>query len=214
MTEFDINYLPIRLRRVCERLTPCNILTDIGCDHGYVSAYALASRKAKTVICADISERSLSKAKTLIGEKAGARFVVSDGFDSIDCKVDEAVISGMGGRLIADILSRVDYRPNLVLGAQHDVAYLREFLCRNGYVITSDEKVYDRGKFYDIISAREGTCATLDFIELETGVFYKQKNDDLARFCVMQKKKLLGYKQTERNKRLLEAVEEVMKWQR
>ncbi len=214
MTEFDVNYLPRRLRLVCDFLAPCNILADIGCDHGYVSAYALSSKKAKTVICADISEKSLSKAKSLIGEDDNARFVVSDGFDSIGRKVDEAVISGMGGRLIASILSRIDYCPDLVLGAQHDVAYLREFLCQNGYNIIADEKVYDREKFYDIIFAREGKPARLGFIELEMGAFYKQKNADLARFCVMQKKKLLGYKQTERNKRLLEAVEEVWKWQR
>ena len=94
-----------QISAVCSLIRPSRNLADIGCDHGLVAAYALDVGIGE-VIAADISEGSLDKARRLLAGRANVRFVISDGFDGIPVRVEQAVVSGMGGLKIADIISR------------------------------------------------------------------------------------------------------------
>lgn len=201
-----------RIDAVCSLIEPCDSLADIGCDHGRVALYALENG-VKRVIAADISAGSLKKAQALLCGRPGAETVLSDGFDAIEQRVDCAVIAGMGGLKIVEILSRIDYRPTLILGAQHNIDKLRRYLTENGYRIERDTWLYDRGKFYAFIRAREGSSPPLTELQLVYGVYYKEKNESLKLFATEQMKKLRTYKQTEENKKLLALTEEVLKWQ-
>ena len=201
-----------RIQAICTLIEPCGVLADIGCDHGLVSLYAV-EKGVKKVIASDISEGSLQKARELLAGYDGVRFCVSDGFDSVDERVDTAVISGMGGRKILDIISRLSYRPTLILGAQHNVHELREYLCENGWMIEKDFCFFDRGKYYDFIRAVPGKSETPTTVQLDFGIFYKQKNEHLLSFLLDQKRKIKDYKQTESNLQRLALIEEVLKWQ-
>ena len=108
-----------RIDAVCSLILPGESLADIGCDHGLVAKYALENG-VKRVIAADVSEKSLNKARELLSGRQNVRFVVSDGFDSIDERVEQAVIAGMGGSRIVELIDRLNYRPSLILGAQSD----------------------------------------------------------------------------------------------
>jgi len=92
-----------RLEAIFLLIHPCGIFADIGCDHGLISEYALGY--AKKIIAADISEKCLSKARQLLSPQKNIEFVVSDGFKNIKDSVDLAVIAGMGGHTIVEILT-------------------------------------------------------------------------------------------------------------
>ena len=97
------------MRRVAEivKLIPkCDILADVGCDHGLVAFGALKTGKAKRVIVSDISEKCLNKAVEALKPFGGAvKAVVSDGFTRYDETPNVSVIAGMGGEEIVKILS-------------------------------------------------------------------------------------------------------------
>lgn len=202
-----------RIDALCSLIRPGRSLADIGCDHGLVAKYALDNGVSR-VIAADISEKSLSKARELLKEYDNVRFIVSDGFDKIDERVEQAVIAGLGGSKIVDLISRLDYRPTLVLGAQCDQRKLREYVVSHGYKITDDFCFYDRGKFYDFIRAEEGDSPALDETQLEFGAFYRVKNPHLKAKAEELKGKILGYKLTPKNETGLKIIEEVLSWQR
>ena len=191
---------------------PCKILADIGCDHGMVAGYA--SKICEKVIAADVSEKAISLLSEKFAQKPNVICRVSDGFDSIPEPVDQAVIAGMGGRLIIKILSRYPRRPDLIVGAQHDVPFVRVWLTENGYKIIADRCVYDRGKYYDVIRAEAGKSEPLSEIERTIGVFYKQKNPDLLKYLTETEEKIDGYKRTSGNQRRLALVKEALEWQR
>lgn len=202
-----------RIEAVCSLIKPCRSLADIGCDHGYVAKFALDFGIAK-VIASDVRVKSLDKARRLLAGYGNVEFALSDGFDSLPFRVDTAVISGMGGRRIIDILSRCDYKPALILGAQHNVAELRVYLIEHGYIITDDFCVYDRGKYYDFIRAEAGVTEMPDGVALKYGIFYKRKNPDLLKMVSELIAKLGGYKQTPENIAVTESLQEVLKWQK
>ena len=89
-----------RLRAAADWVEPCDIIADIGCDHGRLGAMLLLENRAKHLIASDISEKSLQKAKHCLqrhGLTGRAEFTVADGLEALDQKVDTVCILGMGG---------------------------------------------------------------------------------------------------------------------
>ena len=201
-----------RLEVICKMLRPSPLTADVGCDHGYVSLYA-AQNCGGRVIASDISVGSLKRAQQTLRDCPNAITILSNGFDAYPERVTQAVISGMGGRLIIDILSRIDYTPDLVLGAQHNAREVREYLVSRGYMIVEDEFVFDRGKFYQIIRAEQGKSEKLDDLALTYGAFYKRKNAHLLRYLKSEQAKIEGYKKTPHNVKRLSEIKEVLVWQ-
>ncbi len=201
-----------RIKTICRMLRPSLLTADVGCDHGFVALYA-AKNCGGRVIASDVSEGSLKKAKETLTDCKNAKILLSNGFDAYDERVTQAVISGMGGRLIIDILSRIDYNPDLVLGAQHNAKEVREYLIERGYRIVEDEGVFDRDKFYQIIRAEHGGSEKLDDLALGYGAFYKRKNPHLLRYLKQEKAKIEGYKLTPKNAKRLSEIKEVLIWQ-
>ena len=85
---------------------------DVGCDHGYIAEAVLYSKLCDKVIISDVSEKCLKKADDRLKERYFRQYeaIVSDGFDSLP-RVDQAVVAGMGGRLIASFLTRRTFTP-------------------------------------------------------------------------------------------------------
>lgn len=133
-------------------------LADVGCDHGKVSIAAILEGKVERVIACDISSKSLQKAIDL-AEKCQVKdieFRAGDGLQVIgDGEVSCAVIAGMGGNEIMNILSRIPLGiKRLVLSPHRNVVELRSFLSKKNIYIDKDYIVKDGRKFYDIIVAQ------------------------------------------------------------
>lgn len=147
-------------------------LADIGCDHGMLTMSVLKSGYAQKVIATDVSDKSLSKARTLIGDSNvfdRVEFRCGDGLRVLKKdEVDTVVISGMGGREIVKILSDVDFKVDrLILSPQSDVSHVRKYLIAHGYRLNYDYVLKD-SKFYWVIVAEIGSDVYTD-LEYEFG---------------------------------------------
>ena len=83
---------------------------------------------------------------------------LSDGLKNIDPdEVTDIIIAGMGGELIAKIISDAvwtkDNSKRLILQPMSRPEYLREFLYTNGYNIEREKCVISENRLYSVINA-------------------------------------------------------------
>lgn len=198
-----------RLDTVLSLIDKCAVLADIGCDHGKLALYAAAGGSADFVYAADISEKSLLKAKVLLKDCKNVQCVVSDGFNSLEKLPDTAVITGLGGREIVRIISGYNVK-TLILGPQNHAAFLRKALCAEGYKITDDKIAIENNKFYDIIKAvYTNEKHEIGEAAAQWGNYYKIKSPVLKLKLEITEKKLLTYKRTRENEEKLKIIQEV-----
>lgn len=149
-----------RLKTIATQVKYRSII-DIGTDHGYVPIYLCQLDKVDYAIAADINSGPLEKATQNINQYKFANkitTVLSNGFQSIDRVVDTAVIAGMGGNLIIDILKSnyTDKLKQIVVQPQLDIYDVRKFLHTIGFSIDNEEMIIEQNKYYNIISAIKG----------------------------------------------------------
>lgn len=153
--------LDLRLSEIFSCVTG-PIVADIGCDHGKVSFNLLKSNIADFVYISDISAPSLDKAINLLNENGFAgkfKAIVSDGFKEYDTNItiDTAIISGMGGYEITNILkSNLVNVKKFVLQPQHNESDLKRYLIDNNYNILKDYIIKQKDKFYNVIVCVKG----------------------------------------------------------
>ena len=97
-----------RLKKLCAQLVPCKRFIDVGCDHGYCTAYMLERRLCERAVIADVSAKSLSKAERLLSRYVSdglCSSVCCDGLEGIaEEEGDLVLIAGMGGDEILKII--------------------------------------------------------------------------------------------------------------
>ncbi|MBR1707905.1 MAG: SAM-dependent methyltransferase [Clostridia bacterium] len=137
---------------------PC--VADIGCDHGFVTAYLIRQRPDIHMIASDISEASLKKTEILLSQTGldqNVEVICGDGLKVLESKKADAVlIAGMGGETIRQILEEgIDYcaSADLFLQANTDVPLLREGLAGIGLGIARESFPEAGGRRYVIIEA-------------------------------------------------------------
>ena len=151
-------HLGKRLKIIVSELKSVKVFADIGCDHGYVAEAMLKERKCERAIITDVSAACLKKANDLLKKDYEGRYVsiVADGFDGVPPS-DEALIAGMGGELMIDILKRAKTLPEiLALQPMKNSDKVRSFLIKSGYKLIKDYIFKAEGKFYDFILAEKG----------------------------------------------------------
>ena len=144
-----------RFTVLTQLLSPCDVLADVGCDHGYVAHKALETGICKHVYITDISKPSLEKAKRLLDETYPDCYTayLTDGLCGVP-QPDQVIIAGMGGMEIANILKKSAYKPIIgVFQPMKNANILRNELHLLGYGIKKDFVFYDRNKYYDVIKA-------------------------------------------------------------
>ena len=160
-----------RLEKIFALIPNCDTFADIGCDHGYIAEAMLKSGKAKKVIIADISAKCLQKAEQLLDEsiKEGmAISVVSNGFEHVPA-CDTALIAGMGGEEICDIISSAKNLPStLLLQPMKNCDKVRICAVKAGYKVQRDFMFKSSGKFYDLLLLVKGKDS-LNEEEIEFG---------------------------------------------
>jgi len=178
-----------RLSLIAEMVGRCDTYADIGCDHGRLGAFLLQRGWVNQALLMDISDPSLDKARALVrllGFENKTRFLVGDGADPLDCKVDCVVIAGMGGTTAAGIVERGREKfgdARLILQANVANPELRERLAGAGYRISDERVVKDGRRHYIIIEAVPG-CAKYSEQELMVGpVLLEKKPAELAGYA-------------------------------
>ena len=151
-----------RLKKVAELIGKTEVLADIGCDHGHLPIHLLM--KNDISFACDVRDGPLEAAKKNIlkyGLSDKTQIIKSDGLINItDKKVNAISICGMGGRLIAKILSdSLEYAKKadkLILQPMTEVYVLRQFLADNGFVIEKEVLAREDDRFYNILCVKTG----------------------------------------------------------
>ena len=145
-----------RLAAVAGLVPPGARVADIGCDHGYLSLYLVESGTAAHCIASDVREGPLSAAKENVraaGMVDRIELRLGDGLSGIAPEETDCVIlAGMGGDTMREILQAApwiaDGPHTLVLQPQSHTDTLRLWLSGQGFAITAERVVHDRGHLY------------------------------------------------------------------
>lgn len=153
--------LSARLSAVADLVRNGTAFADVGCDHGYLPVFLLQKGIIRTAIASDINKGPLSSCENLVdgeGLSDKVRCVLSDGLSDVppQCAEDVA-ICGMGGELIADIMSKCDWvkdkDKHFIFNPMTHPEKLRKYLCENGFEINRDIIVKEGRHYYNIFDA-------------------------------------------------------------
>ena len=148
-------------------------LADVGSDHGYLAAAALESGLWQRCAVTDISPFSVEKAVrnlTELGYADRCRFAQGDGFAPLQPgEAGVAVAAGMGGDVLAGILSRGFPVERAVLQPMTGAEKLRLWLNQNGFVICEEGVAYAAGRWYVAMAVQRGQEPPLTLTEQELG---------------------------------------------
>ncbi|MGL4790592.1 MAG: tRNA (adenine(22)-N(1))-methyltransferase [Anaerotignaceae bacterium] len=153
--------ISMRLKTVAAQVE-FETVADIGTDHGYVPIYLLKTGAIKKAIACDVNKGPLMKATENIGKNILSNFIetrLGNGLEPIkENEVETAVIAGMGGMLICDILNNPVSKTlkQLVVQPQLDIDKVRKHLHNMGFYIKNEEMLIEDGKFYTVINALKG----------------------------------------------------------
>lgn len=148
-----------RLQTIADMVTPGLSVADVGCDHGFVSLYLYEKQISPKVIAMDLRPGPLERAREHIAEYGYAAYIetrLSDGVSALQAGECDAVIcAGMGGRLMAKILSdgyeKIALMKELVLQPQSELSFFRQFLRTHNLHIIKEDMVKEEGKYYPVI---------------------------------------------------------------
>jgi tRNA (adenine22-N1)-methyltransferase len=199
----EISY---RLKCIAAMVDTCDKAIDVGTDHGYIPIHLIKSGVCKEVIASDINKGPVEKAR---------KNVAIEGLkDKISCRlgggltalkpgeVDCAIIAGMGGNLIRDIIEEsMEVFKELsfaVLQPVQNPEILRKYLYESGYSIIDEEICEDEEKFYEIIKvAYSDKPQILEPIYYEISSILIEKKHPLLQkyieFKIDKYKKILNY---------------------
>ncbi len=148
-----------RLSAVASLVEKDAVIADVGTDHGYVPVYLYKAGVIKGAVAADVNEKPLASCEALVlqeGLSAVIKTRLSNGLDYISTdEYDTVIIAGMGGELIADILSKADvHNKHIILNPMTHPEIARKYLYDNGFNIINDLIVKDGRHYYSVFDAR------------------------------------------------------------
>lgn len=162
-----------RLAAAAELCRSGKIAADVGCDHAQL-ACRLAMDKSAMVIASDVRDGPLEAARRTVSEcgATNVRIVRSDGLAEIDF-ADDVIICGMGGELIARIISGCRFLggdTRFILQPMTRAEFLRKWLYNNGFELLEERIAYDGERGYTVmLAAYTGVSREIDTVEALTG---------------------------------------------
>ncbi len=157
----QIPKLTPRLRAAADMVREGVRVADIGTDHAYLPITLCLEGKIRGGVVSDINVGPVERAKQNIntyGLSEKLTVARTDGLVGLDnYSPDDILILGMGGELIARILSDAPWTKNsgiqLCLQPMTHPEALRAFLCDNGYAISDERLVAEEDRIYQLICA-------------------------------------------------------------
>lgn len=168
-----------RLLKVAELVKPNEVALDIGSDHAYLPIYLVEEEVIPAAIAGEVAQLPYENAieqVTLHGLTDKIAIRLGNGFDvlAVGEEVGTAMICGMGGALIADIIKKgvendkISENTLLILQPNNNHAALRKTLMEQQFKIEEEVIVKENQKYNEIIAARQSSEPVLyseeDFI--------------------------------------------------
>ena len=176
-----------RLKKIYDIVPSCNCLADIGTDHAYLPVFLLENNICNTAIASDVAIGPLNRAKSTVelhklSERVSLR--LGSGLSTIDKnEADTVVIAGMGGLLIADILSdglEKIKNTKIIIQPMSSVPDLRLHLYKSGFCIEKEHLVKELDKLYIIMEiSYTGENYTYDDIDIYFGRYFVDNKPEL-----------------------------------
>jgi tRNA (adenine22-N1)-methyltransferase len=192
-------------------------IADIGTDHAYTLIAACDVGVLERGFACDISKGSLLKAEQNIRlfnmeDKIETR--LGNGLEVLQRgEADIIVISGMGGKLIGEILFNgaeiAASARHVILQPQRNVREMRMALHYYGYIITDEEIVQEKRKFYNIIICSKGREICYSDLEYEFGKILLKRKDYVLQRLLMKKLKLYEEIQIKTNSSLADKIKKI-----
>jgi tRNA (adenine22-N1)-methyltransferase len=148
-----------RLKECAKFVSPYRFVADVGTDHALLPIYLIKENIADEVIASDVRPGPLSFAKkNIMGEGIkNIEVVLSDGIKHINDKTEVVIVSGLGGKLISEIISDdLKEVKRLILQPNMAADILRRKLQILGFCITSESIIKDNDIYYEILVADKG----------------------------------------------------------
>ena len=150
-----------RLRMVASKVRQNSVALDIGTDHAYVPVFLIEKAICPFVYAGDVVRGPLKNAQTVVTEyqlQDKIELRLSDGLEAFsDVKVDDIIIAGMGGLLIAEILSKADWIKSpvirLILQPMTHAEDVRQYLIQNGFELLEEDAVSEGKRPYMVMVA-------------------------------------------------------------
>ncbi len=181
-----------RLLSVAELVRQGAVFADIGTDHAHLPIFLLEGGRIERAVCSDINKGPLDSARRNAAE-AGllkkTEFRLTDGAAELsDYGITDVAICGMGGELIADIISKADWLKNneisLILQPMSKQSVLRCFLAKAGFKVCTERYCTEGDKHYVVLLVSYvGEPYELSPLEAEVGsdcLNYENKSAQIA----------------------------------
>ena len=203
-----------RLKAITELIEPCEVLMDVGSDHGFLPLYLLLNKKIKHAIIGEINQGPLEQAKKNFRDYANlsVSYLLSDGLKQNNQKLDAVVIAGMGYETIEHIIlqdiEQFKSISQILIQSNTKNDQLRQFLNDNHFSIIDESIVKDRKYFYPVIKVKyDQNKQLLNKSEILFGPILIQKNTDLFKdYLLFQKgieEKILVAQKKESSEKIL-----------
>ena len=186
-----------RLLCVAQMVSPCEIVADIGTDHAYIPMYLVQNGVAKKAVASDVVDGPVAIARANVAEYGLDGYVTvakAYGLKSAE-GADIAVIAGMGGKLICDILAEdIEIARNigtLVLQPMTCQYELRKFLHENGFAITAERLAKEEDKIYNVMTVSVGDQSFDDDFYYHIGKHLFESGDHLLAEYIHKKSEVL-----------------------
>lgn len=175
-----------RLLAVASFVEQGAVVADIGSDHAYLPSYLIKEGIIQKAIAGEVAIGPFESAKNNVvrqGIENRVTVRLGNGLAAVDenDRVDTITIAGMGGSLIATILTegtekllgvkRIIVQPNI------HAKGIREWATVNGWKIVNEAILKEDGKIYEVLVLERGTVI-YDELELLVGPFLLEEKND------------------------------------
>ena len=198
------NYNPqplsdLRLQVAADLVRQGSVVADIGTDHGFLVCHLVASGRSPCGFACDINPGPLQRAERTITAQNLSRRVeplLADGLHGLEQKqIDDIIIMGMGGELIARIMEPHPWIQNphlhFVLQPMTRAEYLRRFLYQAGFAIQKEVAVAAGRFVYSIFSViYTGFAQEITDLFAWTGLLWYNKDKDSLAYLARVAKQL------------------------
>jgi len=168
MKDFQIMDLSKRLY-ACARYTDgFQKLADIGTDHAFLPIHCVQEGYVSKALAIDNKEGACVNANSNVKNRDlqhKITVIKGDGIEQIDEDTDVVVIAGMGGNLIANILTNHSVKNvnRFILQPNNEADKVRSIVSKLGFHIIDELVLEENRKIYDIIVIEQGVKHYTDF---------------------------------------------------
>lgn len=153
-----------RLQAVADYVKKGAVVADIGTDHAYLAIYLTKNKICPYVYASDVNSGPLDRAREQVdihGQTKHIELILSHGANELrSFQIDQVVIAGMGGGLIAEIIeNNKEFFQNLdslilqPMTGQYD---LRKYLFEAGFFVKDENLAKEKHRLYQILYVEPG----------------------------------------------------------